>query len=164
MTLQWTTHIAHTIKKEANWSTQIRRAVAPSWGLTPKYIHKFYKSVTIPKVLYAVDIWGILTALEETEPHKKGTSIAVSKLTTTQRAGMLAMTGCLQTTPMDLLDLHADTLPIHLEINKHCHRAALCSATLPPAHPLHKPARRCVAHAIKRHKSPLHNLMNTYNV
>lgn len=36
--------------------------------------------------------------------------------------------------------------------------------TLPTAHPLHKPARKCATHTVKCHKSPLHKLMNTYNV
>lgn len=162
--LQWNTHIAHVIRKGASWSSQIRRAVAPSWGLTPKYARKMYSSVAIPKILYAVDVWGIPKILEETEPHRKNTSIAVSKLTTTQRAGTLAITGCLRTTPTDLLDLHAGTLPIHLEIDKHCHRAAVRIATLPTAHPLHKPAKKCAKRNVKRHKSPLHALMNNYNI
>jgi ribonuclease HI len=34
----------------------------------------------------------------------------------------------------------------------------------PPAHPLHKPARKCTAHVVKGHMSPLHKLMNTYRI
>lgn len=97
--------------------------VAASWGLTPKYACKIYSSMAILKVLYVVDVWGIPKVLEETELHRKSTSVAVSKLTTTQRVGALAITGCLHTTPTDLLNLHASILPIQLEIDKHCHRA-----------------------------------------
>jgi hypothetical protein len=162
--LNWNTHIAHAIKKGTIWSSQIRRVAAPSWGLTPRYARKMYSSVAIPKILYAVDIWGMPKAIETTATNKKGTSIAVSKLTSTQRAGTLAITGCLRTMPTDLLDLHAATLPIHLEIDKHCHRAAAHIATLPPVHPLHKPAKKCASCSVKRHTSPLHKLMNTYGI
>lgn len=120
--------------------------------------------MAIPKILYAVDVWGTPKALEATRTHKKSTSDAVSKLTTTQRAGTLVITGCLRTMPTDLLDLHVGTLPIHLEIDKHCHRAAIRIATLPAAHPLHKPARKCTTRTVKHHPSPLHKLMSVYGI
>lgn len=113
----------------------------------------------ILKILYAVDIWGAPKALEATELRKTGMSRAVSKLTSTQRAVALAITGCLWTMPMDLLNLHADLLPIHLEIDKHCHRVAVHIVTLPTMHLLHKPARKCATRSVRRHKSPLHKLM-----
>jgi ribonuclease HI len=162
--LSWNTHIAHAIKKGTNWSTQIRRVAAPSWGLTPKHAQKMFIAVAIPKILYTVDVWGTPKDIEATAAQKKGLSQASAKLTTTQRAGALAITGCLCTTPTDLLDIHTKLLPIHLEIDKQCHRAATHIATLPPAHPLHKLARKCAVCVVKRHASPLHKLMNTYNI
>src|SRR6266702_3761326 len=93
-----------------------------------------FVSIAIPKILYAVDVWGVPKPIELLEPHRKGTSRAIKKLTTTQRAGTLAVTGGLRTTPTDVLDTHAFILPIHLEIDKHCDRAATRIATLPPAH------------------------------
>ena len=102
--------------------------------------------------------------LEMTEPCRTNTSIAMSKLTSTQRAGTLAITGCLKSMLTDLLDVHAGMLPVHLKIDKHCHRAAIHIATLPPAHSLHKPAKKCAARNVKRHKFLLHKLMNVYNV
>ena len=47
------------------------------WGLTPKHAQKMYSSVAIPRILYAVDVWGIPKALEETKPHKRSTNTAV---------------------------------------------------------------------------------------
>jgi hypothetical protein len=143
--LSWNTHIAHAIKKGASWSVQIRRVVAPSWGLMPIYARKMFVSVAILKIMYTVDVWGILKALEILETHRRGTNTAVSKLTSTQRAGTIAITGCLCTTPTDALDLHANVPPLHLEIDKQCHRAATRIATLPLTHPLHKPAKKCAA-------------------
>jgi len=162
--LMWNTHVAHAIKKGTLWGTQLRRAVAPSWGLTPKHARKLYTSVAIPKILYAVDVWGVPRPLDQLEAHKKGTSKAIAKLTSTQRAGTIAITGGLRTMPTDVLDTHAFLLPLHLEIDKHCHRAATRIATLSPDHPLSKPARRCANRAVKRHKSPLHALMQNYGI
>ena len=162
--LSWSTHIAHIIKKGADWSSQIRRAVVPSWGLTPKHARKMLISVAMPKILYAVDVWGIPKPIEGTVIDKKGMSRAIAKLTSTHRAGTLAVTGGLRTTTTDVLDLHMFVLLLHLEIDKICHRAASRIATLPPSHPLHKPARLSTNPRTKCHKSPLHQLMQTYNV
>jgi len=46
-------------------------------------------------------------------------------------------TGALQTTANDILDAHADLLPIDLLIDKHCFREALQMASLLSTHPLH---------------------------
>ena len=96
--------------------------------------------------------------------QQKGYEWCVTKLTSTQRAGTLAVTGGLRTTPTDVLDLHAYVMPLHLEINKICHRAASRIATLPPSHPLHKPVRLSSNPRIKHHRSPLHQLMQTYDM
>ena len=132
------------MKKGATWSThtQIRRVVAPSWGLTPKHARKIYISVALPRILYTVEVWGVPMPIEELATNKKGTSKAISRLTSIQRAGAIAVTGGLRTTPTDVLDLHVFLLPIHLEIDKVCHRAATRITTLPPAHPLHSPAKK----------------------
>ena len=162
--LSWNTHTAHTIKKGADWSSRIRRAVAPTWGLTPIHKRKMFISVALPKILYAVDVWGIPKPIEGIVAHKRGTSGMVTKLTSTQRAGALAVTEGLRTTPTDVLDLHAFIMPLHLEIDKACHRAASRLATLPPSHPLYILARLCANPRTKRHRSPLHQLMQTYVV
>lgn len=94
---------------------QIRHAAAPSWGLTPKHTRRLYISVAIPRILYAVDIWGIqLKRGAKTQPAGK-VSECNNKLISVQRAGTLAITGGLRTSPTDALDAHAFTLPLHLE-------------------------------------------------
>ena len=160
--LVWNTHIVYVIKKGAMWNSQIRQETVPSWGLTPQHACKMYNSVTVPKILYAVDVWGILKPIAGTAVNKRSTSMAVSKLASTQRAGALVVTGGLRTTPTDVLDMHAHLMSMHLEIDKICHRAATRIAALPPAHPLYKPARNCANWRTRRHKSPLHHLMQNY--
>jgi len=57
---QGNTHIAHVVEKGSKWSSQLRREVAPSWGLTPKYARRMFVSMAIPKILYAgINLWNL---------------------------------------------------------------------------------------------------------
>ncbi|KAF8264457.1 hypothetical protein EI94DRAFT_1593134 [Lactarius quietus] len=87
-----------------------------------------------------------------------------NKLTSVQRAGTLVITGGLRTSPTDALDAHAYTLLLQLKTEKHLFRSAICIATLPPQHPLHKPVKNCAGRTTKRHRSPLHDLVQTFNI
>ncbi|GBE85287.1 hypothetical protein SCP_0704740 [Sparassis crispa] len=70
----------------------------------------------------------------------------------------------MKSTAGDMLDAHANLLPFPLLVDKHCHRAALHLCTLPPSHPLHVHVKRASAHLVKHHRSPLHNLLHTYQL
>ena len=162
--LDWGTQRNYAVEKGTKWTAQIRRAAAPSWGLTPKHARRLYISVAIPRILYAVDVWGLRL--------KRGTAMQTTgkivehnnKLTSIQRAGTLAITGGLRTSPTDVLDAHAFILPLHLEIEKQLFRAAIRIATLPPQHPLHRPAKKCANTRTKRHRSTLHDLIQMFNI
>jgi len=67
------------------------------------------------------------------------------------------------TTLGDLLDAHADLLPIPLLIDKLLHQVVLRFATLPPTHPLYKAVENAAKCHVKRHPTPLHYLMNNYS-
>src|SRR6266567_5827070 len=125
----------------------------------PKYVRRLYISTALPKILYAVDVW--CTPLHGTEvgPRTKGSVTAIKQLTTAQRAGTIAITGSLRTSPTDTLDACANTIPASLLIEKWCFKAAIHLASLPPEHPLYKPVKASANKYIRRHKAPLHNLM-----
>jgi hypothetical protein len=123
--LDWGTQRNYAVEKGTKWTSQIRHASAPSWGLTPKHARRLYISVAIPRILYAVDVWGIQLK-RNTGPQTIGkVSECNNKMTSIQRAGTLAITGGLQTSPTDTLDAHVFTLPLHLETEKHLFRAAV---------------------------------------
>ncbi|VDC03412.1 unnamed protein product [Peniophora sp. CBMAI 1063] len=63
---------------------------------------------------------------------------ARGKSYTTQ--AVLIITGGLQSSPTDFLDIHANLLPMRLLIALECHRAVVCIAALPETHPLHQVA------------------------
>ena len=64
------------------------------------------------------------------------------KLTTVQHMATTAVTGVLHTSASDIMEVHANLMPIELLLNKVCHQAALRLAALPESHPLHKPVRQ----------------------
>ena len=153
--LKWDTQQAHAIEKGAKWTAQIRRLARHTWGITPKHARKLYISVAIPRILYAVDMWGTSSV--------KAPSRFIRQLTTIQCSGATTITGGLHTSPTDALDTCAHLLPAPLRLDKVCHRAATRMVTLPENHPLSKPVRAKVTRSTKRHSSPLHNLLRQYS-
>ena len=75
----------------------------------------------------------------------------------------LHITGAMGTTATDLLDTHADILPIRLALDRHTHNAALHLLSLPDNHPLHPHICR-PTWLIKRYKSPQHRLLQAHNL
>ena len=75
-----------------------------------------------------------------------------------------AITGALRTSASDVMEAHANLLPIELTMDRVCHRAALCLAALPESHPLFKPMRQSTRRFLKRHRSPLHHRFHAFNV
>ena len=162
--LNWSTQLAHVTEKGSKWAAQIKRAARPSWGITPKYARKLYISVALPKILYAIDIWCTPPRNTTEGPATKGSAAAIRQITKVQRAGTLAITGGLRTSPTDALDACAYTFPAEKLIEKWCYNAALRLTSLPPEHPLHKPIKASANRNIKKHRAPLHNLMQTYKL
>ncbi|KNZ72746.1 hypothetical protein J132_01950 [Termitomyces sp. J132] len=66
----------------------------------------------------------------------------------------------LSTTAGDVLDAHANLLPIDLLFCKVLVRAAVCLSSLPPSHPLFKPVHSAARHCVCHHCSPLHSIFS----
>ena len=81
-----------------------------------------------------------------------------------QRKAALQATGALRTTPSDLLFAHADMLPLRTYAKALCQRAALRIATLPKEHPIYPAARKAMGRRIKRHTSPLYEILDSAKV
>ena len=74
------------------------------------------------------------------------------------------ITGALKTTATDIIEIMANLLPLRILVDKIRYRAALQLATLPPTHPLYKPVKNAAKRLVKRHKTPLHDLMHRYRL
>src|SRR5216684_3087207 len=122
--LKWMQQLAHITEKGSKWAAQIKRATRPTWGITLKYACKLYISVALPRILYVIDVWCTPIHRGQTGTKRKGSVSAIKKLITAQRAGTIAITGALQTSPTNTLDDCAYTIPAELLVEKQCHKAA----------------------------------------
>ena len=143
---------------------QIKRLTGPTWGLTPKATKKLYISVTIPQIMYGMDMWCTPLHGWNTAVSRKESVNPIKKLTTVQRAGAIAITGGFRTTPTDSLDAHVALIPMDLCVDKFCYNAITCLATLPPERPLHAPVKKRAAIFVKRHCLLLHTLTQIYGI
>jgi ribonuclease HI len=162
--LKWGPQLAHVRGKGLKWAMQIRRLTRPTWGLTPKGARKLYVSITLPRIMYRIDVWCTPIHGKNASSSRKGSVNFIKKLTTVQRAGVLAITGGFRTSPTDTLDMHTALLPMELRVQKACHTVITCMATLPAEHPLHFLVKHSAKSQIKRHQSPLHTLTNLFSI
>jgi hypothetical protein len=119
---------AQTSKRAMKWVLATQRLVKTNKGVAPSLMHHLYILICVPKMLYAADVWMALPCRSDTG-HYPGPTAAMSKLASAQRVAALAITGALQSTTMDILDIHANLLPVQLLIRKHYSNVALRPAT-----------------------------------
>jgi hypothetical protein len=162
--LNWGPQLVSVHGKGTKWTSQIKRLTRPSWGLTPKGACKLYTSIALPRVLYGIDVWCTPIHGRNTKGSRKGSVNYIRKLTTTQCAGALAVTGGFRTTPTDSLDSHTSLIPMELRIEKACFSAITRIVTLPPKHPLHPPTKKSAKQRVKRHRSSLDTLTGIFRI
>ena len=114
--------------------------------------------------MYSIDVWCTPIHSHNARGNRKGSVNFIKKLTTTQRAGAIAITGGFRTTPTDSLDAHAALLPMELRVEKACSNAITRMATLTPEHPLHALLKKSSKGWVKRHRSPLHILASIFQI
>jgi hypothetical protein len=129
-----------------------------------KYARCLFISVMLPWMLYAINVWYVPSSIEHADMRVIGTAKVTKQVEMVQRAGILAITGSLYTSPMDVLNASAYLLPASLMINRWCHRAYTHMAMLPPEHPLYKPVNWKRTHITTWHQEPLHKLTSAYNL
>jgi hypothetical protein len=115
-------------------------------------------------MLYGADVFLGPTLRSESFKNRKGSWSALKKLAAIQRSAALMIVGGLRSSPMDALDIHANLLPFHLLVDKAHFQAALRLATLLATHLLHKPVRQGARKFVKKHHSPLHELMHRFKL
>jgi ribonuclease HI len=163
--LRFSAHMAKALERGMASALLIKRLIKTKTkrGTSSKYIRRLYKAVVIPRMLYALDIWYNPVRKKEGRKRKAGSVSFITKLARVQRIMSISVTGAMRTTPNDLLDVHADLLPLSFTANSICHSAAIRYATLGEDHPLHKPVLRARRY-VKRHRGPLHELLDAFEV
>ncbi|TDL30112.1 hypothetical protein BD410DRAFT_710382, partial [Rickenella mellea] len=107
--LSWAQQSASALAKGTDWVIQCRRIARPSRGIAPRLIRQLYLAVCVPKMLYAVDVWGAPTPANTSAKGKKCGG-QLGRLATVQRQAVLLL-GAMRTTATDVLDAHANLLP-----------------------------------------------------
>jgi hypothetical protein len=121
--LNWREQHAYVTTKGSTWTTQIRRAARPTCGITPKYNHRLYIGVTLPRILYGEDVWCLPARRTHRGPKSGASAKAVKQLTSVQRAGALAIRGGLRTSLTDALNVCTLIPPAPQTLEKACFRA-----------------------------------------
>jgi hypothetical protein len=136
--LRWKEQGASMVAKGLAWAAQIQRIARVTRGVPPFLIRWLYLAVVVPRIMYAADI----CLKSGRRKAGAGSAVIVARLTAIQRKAAIAITGAMKTTATDVLDAHANLLPMQLLIEKMCSQAALCLATIPKHHPLEKHIRQ----------------------
>ncbi|KAE9390545.1 hypothetical protein BT96DRAFT_764282, partial [Gymnopus androsaceus JB14] len=147
---------------------QFKRLSRVTAGAASMFAREWYIAMLRSRMLYATNVF--LTPqrhLERTKGQarltREGGRNIIRKLTSIQRQVALMVTGALPSTPTNLLDIHADLLPMPLAIDMVRQRVAVRIAALRTTHPLTRHAQDASNRKfIKSHFSLLHNLMNTF--
>jgi hypothetical protein len=155
----------HAAAKGKFWITQTRRISKSAKGIKGHIARQLYLAAAVPAMFYGASIW--LTPITRSSVgglKSKGSVGAAAKLNRVQRMASIHITGAMRTTAGDVLNAHADLLPIDLLIDKHCYREALRLSTIPSSHPLHKHISSAAKHKPRRHPSPLHVIFHAYKL
>jgi len=130
--LCWTTHHQKVIANATWWSNQVAHLSKISGGMPPKRVHQLYNTVAVPAFTYAADIWYMGLQPSTSGLKRLGSVSLTKKLTSVQRRVAKTITGSLNTTAGDVLEAHANLLPIDLLFSKVLFRVATRIASLPP--------------------------------
>ena len=149
--LLWHQQADYAIGKASKWIMAYRRLARVATGVNLWLMRQLYMAVTIPKMMYTIEVW--LTPLQQQDGAKKCTGSVgmVNRLASLQRVAALAITGAMHTTATDVIDLHADLLPMRLATHRLCQQATLRIASLPETHLLHDVSHRQARRYIKSH-------------
>ncbi|KAK7015681.1 hypothetical protein R3P38DRAFT_2543353, partial [Favolaschia claudopus] len=115
----------------------LSRIASPTFGLPHFHIRQLFQSIVVPRMEYGLPVW-YKPVVEREASRRAGTVWVTKALGKVQRQVYKLITGALRTTATDVLDFHANLLPMHLRLN----RSAYNAATVPTkGHEIHDVSR-----------------------
>jgi len=106
--LTWGPHCTARANRATIALAQCRRAVGPTWELTPKICHWLYTAVVRPGIEYGSMVWVACTAVR----------CHMRKLEKVQRQALISATGALRSCPVAALEALTDTSPIEVRLQQ----------------------------------------------
>lgn len=134
--LRWKAQEQRTIAKGIQWVALFKRLSRTKYGINSELMRHLYRAVGIPKITYAAEIWYDPPRIPEKGKKRLGSVTALTHFQRIQRTAALAITGALRSTAGDILDLHANLLPIQILLEQHNRRSYIRLCTLPESHML----------------------------
>ena len=123
--LWWNTQAEQVVSKATKLTLASWHLARPAASISPWQMHQLYQAVAVPSFTYMADVWFMLIC-KELDAGKSSRSVGVArKLSTVQRMAMMAIMGALCTSASDVMEAHANLLPIELLLHRVCHRATL---------------------------------------
>ena len=157
--LRWWEQVEHVTGTTAKWMLCFHCLTKPAFGIRSRFMRQLYYAVAVPRFTYAADIWYAPVTRAVPDARASGSVGATKRLESIQCMAVTVITGTLRTMATDVMEAHANVLPVELLMHRVCHRAAVRLAALPDTHPLHKPVLTCTRRRAKHHLSPIHLLL-----
>ena len=97
--LRWKEHAAYALAKGASYAALLRRLSRSAHGIPAGLTRQLYRSIAIPKMLYAASIWIKLLLNGDSSVPLRGSQGIAKKMTQVQRTVALVITGAMKTSP-----------------------------------------------------------------
>ena len=119
--LNWTEHIDSRVKKCKSLLFAANNMVGREWGLTPKRVYWIYTTVIRPILTYGCLVWA------------QRAPTFLTKLQKLQRLALVAMTGCMRSTPTLGLEVITGLQPLDIFIESLALKARMRTRALCPS-------------------------------
>ena len=156
--LKWRAHVSRVVASATWWSQQLWRISRTAGGLSPSKTRQLYNTVAVPAFTYAADVWYLPPYKHAYSKNSSGSIGETKLLHSIQGRVAHYITGGIRGTAFDILEAHANILPIDLLFRRVQFRAATRISSLPSRHPLYPIACYAARNFVNKHKSPLHYL------
>ena len=162
--LCWHQQADYALGRASKWIMAYQWLARVASSINLQLMRQLYTAVAIPKMTYAIDVWLMPPRKQVGAKRHTGSINITNRFATLQRTATLAITRAMCTTATNVLDLHVGLLPMRLALHRLCHCAMLRIAALPDMHPLYDIFCKRACRYIKTHRSPLHELLDTFNI